>query len=550
VERGLPNKNPGARAKPKVSSRANEFQQMMAEQAEHSYAAQDVAPAVPQAGGGVFELIDEPLPPPIPQLDKATRRKSTKKSPVVGQAFGDPIPAAHLDPIPVPSATKENDPPWANEFAEPEIPKFSLNLGQALAFPFSPLGIVGIILGGILLGGLSLVGGLAYFFIGLIPYFYVYAYYSRIINTAAKGRKDLPDWPDISETGNGVRIIAVDVVCKLATFLVFALIFYFQGANTVKAGGKAAKAALRNRLNGESVAELTFQDSSQSDVPLAQYKGSKTILALCAPSRFNNFDYGLSEHKAYQLLSKVADQRPELRYACALQDPEFEIDTSDVATSINLMYTKESQFPGVLAFANKGGVSYVFIDEDGEIQQLVSYGELFNYNTGGVDEIAFLKLCTDFKEGKLESGGTGIFSMLNSGLQIILFIVAMLFTLVFVIIYYPVAAMMSALLGTWTIVFNVPAVLRTMFLMKRDYFLKFVPFWFLIMVISWLAEPLIKFSFGNVLQAALGNGGLYFFIMFFFTTFLSWAVYIYGLMATGNVLGRLYYHNQKEIDWF
>lgn len=553
VERGLPQKDPSAVAA-KVSNRASEFQQMMQEQADHSYAAHQAAPVVPQAGGGVFELVDD-VPESNTQLEKASRRKSTKKQPITGQPFGDPIPAAHEQ---VSKATKENDPPWANEFAEPEIPKFSLKLGQALTFPFSPIGIVGIVFGGILLGGLSMVGGMAYFFIGLLPYFYVYAYYSRIINTAAKGRTDLPDWPDISETGNGVRIIAVDVICKLGTILIFALIFYFQGANTAKATGKAAKSAFQNRLNGENVSALVFQDSSQSDSPLTLYAGSKTILALWSPPRRFNFnggveedlDVSLSEDDGYLLLSKVAEQYPELRFACALRDPEMVVDTSDTGSSINLIYTKEKKFPGVLGFANTGGVSYVFLDESGEVQKLISYQNLMSYETGGVDELKFLNLCKDFKEGKLETGGTSIFSMLNSGLQIILFVVAMLFTLAFVIIYYPVAAMMASLLGTWTIVFNVPAVLRTMFLMKRDYFLKFVPFWFLIIGISYLVEPLIKFSFGSMVQAALGNGAAHFFIMFLFTTFLSWAVYIYGLMATGNVLGRLYYHNQREIDWF
>lgn len=549
VERGLPNKNPNSRPVPKVSSRANEFQQMMAEQAEHSYAAQDLAPAIPQSGGGVFELVEDDLPPANAQLEKADRRKSTKKNPIVGQAFGAPIPEAYPEPSPVPKATKETDPPWANEFAEPDIPKFSLNLGEALTFPFSPLGLVGIIFGGILLGGLSMIGGMAYFFMGLLPYFYVFAYYSRIINSAAKNHKDLPDWPDISETGKGVRIMAVNVICKLATGLVFLLIFYFQGANTLKAGEEAATTAIQNELNGENVGELTFQDSSGNDVSLAQFKGTKTILAITVPNR-RNYGPSLSEKRIYLLLEKVAGQRPELRYACAMNDPDLEFDTSDVDPSINLIHTKGKSYPGILAFADKRGESYVFIDENGEIKKMMPYIDLYDVESGKADELAFLKLCTDFKEGKMTSGGSSIFSMLNSGLQIILFIVAMLFTLVFVIIYYPVAAMMAALLGTWTIVFNVPAVLRTMFLMKRDYFLKFVPFWFFIVVISWLAEPFIRFTFENALQAAFGRGALFFIVMFFFTTFLSWAVYIYGLMATGNVLGRLYYHNQKEIDWF
>jgi hypothetical protein len=552
LERGVPDKSKDAAVAHTLPARAMQFHQWTQESEE-----------IPQSDPKPARVEDESLDilGKVPFDDTVPPGQKDYDDQQSYPAAYDQNPEPYEKPksdkhIPVPTATAEDDELWdEEEFAAPLVP-FKLNLFQSLALPFSPLGLVGIIFGGLLMSIFSLYGFMGFFFAG-IPYLYVYSYFSKIINHAARGKDNLPSWPDITESGNGLRICMVYFVCSAGAWGMIALIVA-SSAPTFQESRNAIIQKSRNQLNGKDLTTLTLQDVGEVTVTLRQFVGQPLILALWAPPRFfglddsnsDDFNEPLLEMRSYKLLSKVAEQHKSgLRFAMVLRDPDLETDVEGAASNVSVLFTTKNKFPGILSFIQQQTPCYVFVDEQGKVKKLITYNELYDYDTEAIDELAFLRFCTQFKEGSLDSS-LNFLSVVKSGVQVVLLVFAVIFTFLFVIVYYPLAATMASLLGNWAIVFNVPAVLRTMFLMKKDYFLKFIPFWIFVYVLSMFTEPIIQGILGGFVRGIFGRTIPYILIMFFISTFLNWAIWIYGLMVTGNVLGRLYYRNQKQIDWF
>jgi hypothetical protein len=447
----------------------------------------------------------------------------------------------------VPSANPADDEAlWGPVDTRPVIPPFTLDLGDTLTYALTPFGLAAIFGGAILLAA----SGGCFGILKILPMLYVLTFYGKIINSAASGGREMPDWPDITEVQRGVSLLLVYLVCWGVVFCTGIL---GVGTAVASADYSGFSAAQRNKVVGKNFGKVTFLDTSGDPYTLDRLTGQRFVLVLSGLStRFlddedkSNSEV-LTKDPVYKILSDAA--RSGLKIGYVIDDPNLAL--YDENASCALFYYPREGRSELLQSLPFGGPYFLFLDEQGQCRSVSILNEYLDDD----DELRpddLKRALQSFQKKGTTGPGVSILPSLRNLAAVLGLVATIVVTVVFMLVYYPVATLMTSLLGDWTIVFRFPAVIRTIFTLSHDYLFKFLPLWAGIYVGSTIVERIFAVVVQTTLMAGQSLEGaiIMAIVAALFSGFFGQMVFVYGLLTTGHVLGRIYYHNQDRLGWF
>jgi len=421
------------------------------------------------------------------------------------------------------------------------IPPFRLDIGASLIRPFCPQGFAIIVLGALILGLFSLFGNFS-MFLKAFPVLYLMAYYVSVIEASSRGDLNIPSWPDISKLPSGLRILFVQLICIVApAFLVFLIL--------AGGGGSIVESQLKGSMQrmvegpvpkGRTLADVSFYNVQGEEVPLRKFAGSRVVLFISSVWG-NRGAVVVPEQGLYQEALAAKAAHANLTYLYAVNDPSLETDTEGLEMQVLFPSPDTKRFPQ--PFQRSWASSVVFIDTKGVVTR-----SLF-VDLNDAEFLDKFKAALATHDGGGSSFGSGAASATWGMLKLLQFVGAVLIVFIFAMLYYPMAALMAVHFNTTLMAFRFPAVIRSILSISSDY-MRFIALWIALVILDFSAGWLLNLTLNVGLASTLPPGFLKMLVGVLLTTFLSWGLRIYILLVSGQLLGRLYYHNQAALDWF